>query len=185
VRVLSFGDSVWRNIEIFPVLPLHLGYEAFEHNAVFLNGTLNWLAIPNNIPNTWSSQLTVEQLIIVSLDLGTETYNIYTLPRGFAELPPEEPTVRVLGDCLCFSYYSYNQADLIIWQMKKFGDEESWTQFLKISFHDLQTVTLVMRCGSIIFISGHCFFLSMVVIHWFWRVLEKAKQFSIIGVIVG
>ncbi|KAK2378764.1 F-box/kelch-repeat protein [Trifolium repens] len=120
VRVLSFGDSVWRNIEIFPVLPLHLGYEAFEHNAVFLNGTLNWLASRNDISisGTWFDQLkyvTVEQLIIVSLDLGTETYNIYTLPRGFAELPPEEPTVRVLGDCLCFSYYSYNQADIIIW----------------------------------------------------------------------
>jgi F-box interacting protein len=141
VRVLSFGDSVWRNIESFPVVPLHLNYEAFENDAVFLNGTLNWLAIRNDISGTWFSRLkylTVEQLIIVSLDLRTEAYNIYTLPRGFAKLPPEEPTVRVLGDCLCFSYYSYNQADIIIWQMKKFGDEESWTQFLKISFHDLQ-----------------------------------------------
>jgi F-box interacting protein len=137
VRVLSFGDSVWRNIEIFPVLPLHLGYEAFEHNAVFLNGTLNWLAIPNNIPNTWSSQLTVEQRIIVSLDLGTETYNMYKLPLGFDKVPPSEPTFGVLGDCLCFNYYSYKE-DFIIWQMKKFGDEESWIQFLKISFHDLQ-----------------------------------------------
>ncbi|GAU13867.1 hypothetical protein TSUD_261940 [Trifolium subterraneum] len=141
VRVLSFGDSVWRNIQSFPFVPLHLDSEQFGNNAVYLNGTLNWLAIHNYIPDTWFSRLkylTVEQLIVVSLDLGTETYNMYKLPRGFAELPLAEPTFGVLGDCLCFSYYAFNQADLIIWQMKTFGDEESWTQFLKISFHNLQ-----------------------------------------------
>ncbi|MCI28216.1 F-box protein, partial [Trifolium medium] len=47
VRVLSFGDSVWRNIESFPVVPLHLDP---GHHAVFLNGTLNWLAIHNYTP---------------------------------------------------------------------------------------------------------------------------------------
>ncbi|GAU13869.1 hypothetical protein TSUD_261960 [Trifolium subterraneum] len=141
VRVLTFGDSVWRNIQSFPYVPLHLDSGQFGNNAVYLNGTLNWLAIHNYTPDTWFSRLkylTVEQLIVVSLDLGTETYNMYKLPRGFAELPPEEPVLGVLGDCLCFSNYSYNQADIVIWQMKKFGDEESWTQFLKISFHDLQ-----------------------------------------------
>ncbi|GAU13868.1 hypothetical protein TSUD_261950 [Trifolium subterraneum] len=140
VRVLTFGDSVWRNIQSFPVVPLHLDEEVFQDNAVFLNGTLNWLAIHNYTLDTWFCRLkylTVEQLVIVSLDLGTETYNMYKLPRGFAELPPAEPTVGVLGDCLCFSYYAFNQADFIIWQMKTFGDEESWTLFLKISFHDL------------------------------------------------
>ncbi|MCI33629.1 F-box protein, partial [Trifolium medium] len=69
--------------------------ENFGHNAVFFNGNLNWLAIHNYTPGTWFSllnYLTLEQLIIVSLDLRTETYNMYTLPRGFAELPPAEPT---------------------------------------------------------------------------------------------
>ncbi|KEH28793.1 putative F-box domain-containing protein [Medicago truncatula] len=142
VRVFSLGDNVWRNIESFPVVHLNLYYEGFEHTDVFLNSTFNWLAIYNDIPITWYwfpdlEDITVEQIVIVSLDLGTESYNQYRLPRGFDEMPTEEPTVGVLRDCLCFSY-SYKETDFIIWHMKEFGVEESWTQFLKISYHDLQ-----------------------------------------------
>jgi len=68
--------------------------------------------------------ITVEQIVIVSLDLGTETYNQYRLPQGFDEVPLIEPTVGVLGDCLCFSY-SYKMPNFIIWQMKEFGVDES------------------------------------------------------------
>jgi F-box interacting protein len=143
VRVFNIGDNVWRNIESFPVVPLYCDIEQFHHTGVFLNGTLNWLAIHNDIPITcYIGQeavvdITVEQIVVVSLDLGTETYNQYRLPQGFDEVPPSEPTVGVLGDCLCFSYW-YKETDFIIWQMKEFGVEESWTQFLKISYHDLQ-----------------------------------------------
>jgi hypothetical protein len=55
-------------------------------------------------------------------------------------VPPALPDLGVLGDCLCFSY-TYKETDFIIWQMKEFGVEESWTQFLKISYHDLQLYT--------------------------------------------
>jgi len=142
VKVLSFGDNVWRNIESFPTIPLHLDYRGLGHSwydGAFFSGTLNRLAIHNN---TWYNgydvkDFTVEQFVIVSLDLGTVTYNHYWLPRGFHEVPPIEPNVGVLGDCLCFSY-SYKVTYLIIWQMKKFGVEESWTQFLKISYQNLQ-----------------------------------------------
>ncbi|XP_045830237.1 F-box/kelch-repeat protein At3g23880-like [Trifolium pratense] len=140
VRVFSFDENVWRNIQSFPVVPFNLSGSG-EHEAVFFNGTLNWLAVRNDIPYTWyrhhPENLTVEQFVIVSLNLGTEIYNMYTLPQGFDEVPPAEPTVGVLGDCFCFSY-SYKETDFIIWQMKKFGIQESWTQFLKISYHDLQ-----------------------------------------------
>jgi len=142
VRVFSLGDDVWRNIESFPVVPLDLNFEQFNHTGVFFNGTLNWLAVHNEIPITWYGDLavkdfTVEQIVIVSLDLGTESYNQSKLPRGFDEVPPASPALGVLGDCLCFSY-SYKETDFIIWQLKEFGVEESWTQFLKISYHDLQ-----------------------------------------------
>jgi len=142
VRVFSLRDNVWRNIESFPAVPLRLDYQGFGHTDVVLNGTLNWLAVHNDIPITWYGDLavediTVEQIVIVSLDLGTESYNQYRLPLGFDEVPAEEPTVGVLRDCLCFSY-CYKKTDFIIWQMKEFGVQESWTQFLKISYHDLQ-----------------------------------------------
>jgi len=38
----------------------------------------------------------------------------------------------------CRLSYSYKETDFIIWKMKEFGVEDSWTQFLKISYHDLQ-----------------------------------------------
>ena len=143
VRILSLDHKVWRNIESFPVVHLRLDHQGFGHIDVFLNGTLNWLAVHNDIPVTWYhdpvvQDITVEQIVIVSLDLGTESYNQYRLPQGVDEVPPIEPSVSVLGDCLCFSY-SYKMTNFIIWQMKEFGVDESWTQFLKISYHDLQS----------------------------------------------
>ncbi|RHN79079.1 putative F-box domain-containing protein [Medicago truncatula] len=141
-KVVASCDNVWRNIESFPVIPLRVNFRDSEYADVFLNGTLNWLAVQNDVPITRYSHLavkdiTVEQIVIVSLNLGTETYNQYRLPQGFAEVPLIEPTVGVLGDCLCFSY-SYKRTNLIIWQMKEFGVDESWTQFLKYSYYDLQ-----------------------------------------------
>jgi hypothetical protein len=69
--------------------------------------------------------------------LITETYNKYLLPPDFDEVPPSIPTIDLLGNSLCFSY-CYKETDFVIWQMKKFEVEDSWTQFLKISYHDLQ-----------------------------------------------
>ncbi|RHN77099.1 hypothetical protein MtrunA17_Chr1g0151121 [Medicago truncatula] len=58
------------------------------------------------------------------------------VPRGFDKGPLYMPTISVLGGCLCFSY-SYRQTNFCIWQMKKFGVEDSWTQLFKFSYHDL------------------------------------------------
>ncbi|XP_045797691.1 F-box/kelch-repeat protein At3g23880-like [Trifolium pratense] len=139
VRILSFGDNVWRDIEGLPAVPVHLHFNYHEHAAigcVYLCGSLNWLAI-HNINEYNYKDITVGQFLIVSLDLGTETYNQYMLPRRVDGVLSGTPTVSVLGGCLCFSY-SYKETDFVIWQMKKFGVEDSWTQFLKISFHNLQ-----------------------------------------------
>ncbi|XP_058779736.1 F-box/kelch-repeat protein At3g23880-like [Vicia villosa] len=142
VRVLSFGDHVWRDIQSFPVDPMYLDYSAYEtcgNVGVYFKSTINWLAIQNHF--TYDSynikDISVEQFVIVSLDLRTEAYNKYLLPCEFDEVPPVAPTIGVLGDCLCFSY-CYKETDFIIWQMNKFGVQDSWTQFLKISYHNLQ-----------------------------------------------
>ncbi|KEH40494.1 putative F-box domain-containing protein [Medicago truncatula] len=129
VRVLNLdhGDYLWRNIETFPVVP----YRVFEsHEHVYLSGTLNRLSIPNE---------TVEHSVIVSLDLETETYNQYMVPCGFDQVTHSynTPTIGVLGGCLCFSFL-HKETDFVVWQMKKFGIEDSWTQLLKISYHTLR-----------------------------------------------
>ncbi|CAK8542443.1 unnamed protein product [Lathyrus sativus] len=142
VRILSIGDNVWRNIESFPVAPLHFGAdsELSEDNCgVYFKSSINWLAIQNKLCYSRRDikDITVEQFVIVSLDLGTETFRQYLLPSGFDQVPPTEPNVGVLGGCLSFSY-CYMETHFIIWQMKKFGVQDSWTQFLKISYHNLQ-----------------------------------------------
>jgi len=138
VKIISFGDNVWRDIESFPVDPLEVDCiwgDYCPDKGVYLSGTLNWLAIHNNLHYDFKD-ITVGQFVIVSLDLETETYNQYKLPRGFDEVPSKQPTVGVLGGCLCFSYL-YKKTDFdfdfIVWQMKKFGVEESWTQLFKIN----------------------------------------------------
>ncbi|XP_004492791.1 F-box/kelch-repeat protein At3g23880-like [Cicer arietinum] len=139
VRVLNLGENVWRNIESYPVVPVDL---KSKDNYVYLNDTLNWLAIHNyfeyKIKNANNVKgISVKQFVIVSLDLGTETYNQYLLPRGINDkVLPAGPTISLLGGFLCFSY-SYKKTDFVVWQMKKFGIEESWTQFLKISYQNL------------------------------------------------
>ncbi|XP_058732567.1 F-box/kelch-repeat protein At3g23880-like [Vicia villosa] len=153
VKVFNVGDNVWRNIESFPIVPLD--FPLFPYlmgnscNCVFLNSTLNWLALHKHIQKDpydygyeydWTclmKEITVEDLVIVSLDMGTETYNRYLLPQGFDELSSGKPTISVLGECLCFSYF-HQGTGIVMWQMKKFGVEESWIQFLKISYHVLQ-----------------------------------------------
>lgn len=104
VRILSLSDDVvWRGIESFPALPLCLANGGCSTNGVYCSGTFNWLAIHDDINGYSFEDITVEQLVIFSLDLGTETYRQYKLPCGFDELPPAAPIVGVLGGCLCFS----------------------------------------------------------------------------------
>nr|ABN08680.1 F-box protein interaction domain [Medicago truncatula] len=74
-------------------------------------------------------------------NLGDNVWrNIQNSPvtsRGFQEMPFVIPNLSVLKDCLCFCH-DFKQTRFVIWQMKEFRVEESWTQFLKISYHNLQ-----------------------------------------------
>ncbi|AES80289.1 F-box protein interaction domain protein [Medicago truncatula] len=94
VRILTVGNF-WRDIESFPAVPLHIDYDhdRYCHNGVYFSDTLNWLAIHNHNGIDYDfKNLRVEQFVIVSLELGTETYNQYLLPLGFDEVPPTQPT---------------------------------------------------------------------------------------------
>ncbi|CAJ2670115.1 unnamed protein product [Trifolium pratense] len=142
VKVFSFRDNVWRDIQSFPVVPfdLHprqqLGCHQYNNRGVYVSGAINWLAIRNKIEYEWND-ITVDQFVIVSLDLATETYRQLLPPSGFVEVPPVEPSVTVLMDCLCFSH-RFKETHFVLWKMMEFGVQESWTQFLKISFQNLQ-----------------------------------------------
>jgi F-box interacting protein len=142
VRVFSFTDNVWRDIQNFPVIPFdlqprqQLNCRQYNNHCVYVSGTINWLAIINKIEYEWND-ITVDRFVIVSLDLATETYRQLLPPSGFVEVPRVEPSVIVLMDCLCFSH-RFKETHFVLWKMMEFGVQESWTQFLKISFYNLQ-----------------------------------------------
>jgi F-box interacting protein len=115
VKVFSVGDNCWRNIESFKYR------ECVIDDGVHFSGTVNWLAV---------------DMSIVSLYLSTESYKQFLLPPGFDEVPFSLPALRVLMDCLCFSYDS-KKTEFVLWQMKQYGVHESWTQLFKISYQNL------------------------------------------------
>jgi len=122
--------------KVFLLAPLRWNHD------VHLCGTVNWISIrgDNNIsggeiPKVYIPH--VEQFVIVSLDLSTETYTQILLPKGFNEIPYVEPSIRVLRDCLCFSY-DFKGTEIVLWEMKEFGVQESWTQLFRIEYNNLQ-----------------------------------------------
>ncbi|XP_058738959.1 F-box/kelch-repeat protein At3g06240-like [Vicia villosa] len=128
-RVFSLRDNVWREIQNFPAVPFQL--IRFRHQVnegVYLNGTLNWLAI-------FYFKVTCGE-VIISLDLKTETYRQIQVPSGLEEIHYVYSTIGVLMNCLSFSHHLH-QTHFVIWRMMDFGVEESWTQFLKISYESL------------------------------------------------
>ncbi|XP_058727172.1 F-box/kelch-repeat protein At3g23880-like [Vicia villosa] len=132
VRIFTFGDNVWKNIESFSVYPYHSN----DNEGVYLNNSLNWFVFLNYKPFYNKEDLKVEQLMIISLDLATETYTQFQLPREFDEFPSLEPILCKLMDSLCLSHYTKKHS-FVIWQMTEFGVEKSWTKFLKFDYHSL------------------------------------------------
>ncbi|KAL5058092.1 hypothetical protein RYX36_029696, partial [Vicia faba] len=148
-RVLSFGDNCWRTFQYGSSIPVCMVYTEPKriNNGVHLNGTVNWLALPKYIKPSdkydWKSIDNAQQFVIVSVDLSTETCTQLLLPSGFDELPFIQPNVNVLMDCLCFSH-DLKGSEFVIWQMKKFGVQKSWTLLFKINYFDHHLLPLYL-----------------------------------------
>jgi F-box interacting protein len=161
VKVFSLSDNVWRDIQSFPIVPfsLHVSHHCHPYVdlGVYVGGTINWLAIRDKTEYEWND-ITIDQFVIVSLDLSTESYRQLLPPSGFVEVPPVEPSVSVLMDCLCFSH-RFRGTHFVIWKMMEFGVQESWTQFLKISFQNLHIdhgISDSLAYGSQLFLLPLC-----------------------------
>jgi F-box interacting protein len=139
VRVFTFGDHAWRIIETFLVTPLRLDLPSNESNGVYFNGYVYWLALKNCVRANMSYKtdgITVDQFVIMSLNLSTEIHMELLPPQGFDQVPHVEPTLRVLNDSFCFSH-DFNKTHFVIWKMEKFGgvEESFWTQLFKIRYN--------------------------------------------------
>ncbi|KEH22206.1 putative F-box associated interaction domain-containing protein [Medicago truncatula] len=133
VKVCSLRDNVWRNISFHVVIYLGIMF----NEGVYLNGTVYWFSNPNKSFKYSEKDFTVEQLMIISLDLSTEIYTRLLPPREVDEVPVVQQSLAVLRDRLCFSHM-LKRTYFVVWQMTEFGVEQSWTQFLKISCQNLQ-----------------------------------------------
>ncbi|XP_016200589.1 F-box/kelch-repeat protein At3g23880-like [Arachis ipaensis] len=152
-QVYSFGGSSWKRIKSFPAFPF-----SCQDNGYFIGGTLNWIAFrtPHAADYDWYA-VTLDMLMLVSFDLKSDTSKEIPLPKGIDEIPGQEPTLGVWGNSL-YLLHDYNSTHLIAWQMKEFGDENSWTQLLKISFHHLGVECLfpgfVFENGNVFMLRG-------------------------------
>jgi hypothetical protein len=131
-RVFSLGDNIWRNITNLPAVPLQVfNVRPFqEHYVVYLSQTLNWLAVFDFPIDS------VHKYVIISLDLGHETYKQMQLPQGFDKLSVF-PAIGVLNGRLSFSY-DVKQTHFVLWHMMDFRVVESWTPLFQISYENLQ-----------------------------------------------
>ncbi|XP_058732193.1 F-box/kelch-repeat protein At3g23880-like [Vicia villosa] len=130
VKVFSLGDNSWRDIQCLPVIPLHW-FDARNNKDVYLNGTINWLAYCNQD----YSMGVIENYVILSLDLSTESYTQMMLPRGFDKGPKVQANIAVFMNFLCFCR-GFERNHFVIWKMQDFGVQESWVQLFKISYQN-------------------------------------------------
>ncbi|RHN46121.1 putative F-box domain, galactose oxidase/kelch, beta-propeller, F-box associated interaction [Medicago truncatula] len=128
MRVFSLGDNVWRYIQRFPFGARPVFRNSSLCDGVYLDGTVNWLAYR-------SDRNCVKKFVIISLDLATETYTEMLLP--FDEGLHVWGNVCVLMNSLCV-YQDLKETDFVIWKLMEFGNENSWIQFLRFSYHDVQ-----------------------------------------------
>jgi len=165
VRVLTLGDNnVWRNIQSFPVIP----YLRISLNGgVYVSNSLVWFALRNKVYDAYDQwdnlNPTIDQFVIISLDLGTETYTQMLPPRDVDEVPLFIPIISVLMNCLCFSHCS-KENNFVIWQMREFQDEASWTKLFKFSYQNIYHV------------NGHFGYRHLLPLHFFGDSLILASN---------
>ncbi|XP_057432990.1 F-box/kelch-repeat protein At3g23880-like [Lotus japonicus] len=113
------GDSCWRETLSVPDVP----FEFYHICGASLGDCVNWLA------NKF------QQLLIVSLDMRDEKYRLLSLPEGTSDVSHAE--IQVSGNCL-YLFYDHKRTHFIVWKMREFGVQESWTRLVNISYKHLQ-----------------------------------------------
>jgi len=125
VRVHTLGTNFWRRIPDFPSDIMG----KLKGCAGKLSGTVNWV-IQRYHENGFS-------FVILSLDLGNESYQEILQPNYELDKPLRCLRVGVSRDCLCV--LAHTNTFLDIWAMKDYGNKDSWTKLFTIplvEFHN-------------------------------------------------
>ncbi|GKV18742.1 hypothetical protein SLEP1_g29081 [Rubroshorea leprosula] len=126
VKIYSLMHNCWKKITKFPRY-LRFLFMFFYHllhrrgYGVLANGVLHWV-LPPRSEMGWRN-------MIVGFDLGTEEFTEVPQPDNIDENFLLD--VGVLDGCLCM-ICNYNQVNVEILVMKRYGLKESWTSLLSI-----------------------------------------------------
>ncbi|XP_052108369.1 F-box/kelch-repeat protein At3g23880-like [Arachis duranensis] len=124
-RIYTFGPtSSWRRIDDIPLVVLGVPTDDL---CTFGNTTGVFFGSKKACTINWSIQH-----VVLYFDLGKETYGHFTLPvreSGYCT------HLSVLRDCLSLCYEDTTTRRWIMWQMKEYGDPQSWTTLAMIPFH--------------------------------------------------
>ncbi|XP_057784911.1 F-box protein CPR1-like isoform X2 [Salvia miltiorrhiza] len=125
-HVYTLGTGSWRRLEGNP-------YNYHRGPGAFVNGNLHWIATIGE-DSSWISYF----------DLETECFSFFKAPPYHAQGLPfiRERSVSALSGCLWFSEESTKyendgrQCELVIWIMKEYGVDESWSKEYVIPLDD-------------------------------------------------
>ncbi|XP_004297018.1 PREDICTED: F-box protein At3g07870-like [Fragaria vesca subsp. vesca] len=115
VRVLSVGSGVWRSIgsSVYPFW--------IQSSGVCINGVIHWIV------GTGKLRLRLEDcFVIYALDVESECFQEFPLPRGTFHTGKVELELGVLQGCLTVNACYKNT--ISVWVMKEYGVEQSWTK---------------------------------------------------------
>ncbi|XP_057730769.1 F-box/kelch-repeat protein At3g23880-like [Arachis stenosperma] len=126
-RIYTFGPtSSWRRIDDIPFVPTDEPFMPDNMEGVFFGSsrscTINW---------------SVNHRGVVYFDLGKEIYSQFLLPYTDSDnyFQRMSTYLCILGNCLSVCYEHLNAQCWFVWQMKEYGDAQSWTKLASISFH--------------------------------------------------
>ncbi|GFP81336.1 F-box protein cpr30 [Phtheirospermum japonicum] len=117
-HVYTLGTGAWRKI----AYGSKLEYNCRSVGA-YLNGNLHWLVVDLK-GSYWIS----------CFDLETELFSTFRPPRAVTDRRDILGGLFVLGDCLCLCDNT-SEDEIVIWLMKEYGDEKSWSKEYVINKH--------------------------------------------------
>ncbi|KAI3465626.1 hypothetical protein Pfo_022289 [Paulownia fortunei] len=126
-ELYSLRSDSWRKIQSFP------GNSLSYSNCEFVNGALNWMV--HHCCGVARSS------VIISFDLSTEKYEEVDQPK-YSPTPSSRDTVEVtvLKGMLCV-FLNYMPTAFVLWMMKDYGVEESWTKIYDIDYSCIPPIT--------------------------------------------
>ncbi|QHN97934.1 hypothetical protein HN51_045633 [Arachis hypogaea] len=149
-RIYTFGPtSSWRKIDD---IPLALCGFPSDHPRFAINRKGEFFRSSRLCTLNWSVKH-----VVLYFDLDKESYGHFPLPDSEIDLDHNFPRgcthLCVLRNCLSFCYQDRRTRQWIVWQMKEYGDAQSWTKLAVISVHPKFTYSNLDRCLQPLYIS--------------------------------